>query len=160
EPEHPHPQDGGMKLLSKIFGDNDREVRKYLPIVDQINELEPATEALSDEELRGKTAEFRARIEQGEALDDLLPEAFAAVREAAKRKVGQRHYDVQLIGGVVLHQGKISELKTGEGKTLTATLPLYLNALEGRGSHLVTVNDYLAKRDAQWYGPVYDALGL
>jgi preprotein translocase subunit SecA len=149
-----------MKLLSKIFGDDDRVVRKYLPIVDQINGLEPEFEALSDEELRAKTDEFRARLAEGETLDDLLPEAFAAVREAAKRKVGQRHYDVQLIGGIVLHQGKIAELKTGEGKTLTATLPLYLNALEGKGAHLVTVNDYLAKRDAQWYGPVYDALGL
>jgi preprotein translocase subunit SecA len=117
-------------------------------------------EALSDEALRAKTDEFRARLADGETLDDLLPEAFAVVREVARRTVGQRHYDVQLIGGIVLHQGKIGELKTGEGKTLTATLPLYLNALEGRGAHLVTVNDYLAKRDAQWYGPVYDTLGL
>ena len=149
-----------MKLLSKIFGDNDREIRKYWPIVEHINALEPEFEALSDDELRAKTDEFRQRLADGESLDDLLPEAFAVVREAARRQVGQRHYDVQLVGGIVLHQGKIAELKTGEGKTLTATLPLYLNALEGRGAHLVTVNDYLAKRDAQWYGPVYDALGL
>src|SRR5438132_1378776 len=149
-----------MKLLSKIFGDNDREIRKYLPLVDEINAFEPEVEALSDEELRAKTDEFRGRLAEGETIDDLLPEAFAAVRESARRNVGQRPYDVQLIGAVALHQGKIAELKTGEGKTLTATLPLYLNALEGRGAHLVTVNDYLAKRDAQWYGPVYDALGL
>ncbi len=149
-----------MKLLSRVFGDNDREVRRYQPAVDVINGLEPEFEALSDDELRAKTGEFRARLTDGETVDDLLAEAFAVVREAAKRKVGQRHYDVQLVGGIVLHQGKIAELKTGEGKTLTATLPLYLNALEGRGAHLVTVNDYLAKRDAQWYGPVYDALGL
>ena len=149
-----------MKLLSKIFGDNDREVRKYWPLVEQVNAHEEAFEALSDEELRAKTDEFRARLAEGETLGDLLPEAFAVVREAAKRKVGQRHYDVQVIGGIVLHEGKICELKTGEGKTLTSTLPLYLNALEGRGTHLVTVNDYLAKRDAQWYGPVFDALGL
>ncbi|MBF6600816.1 MAG: preprotein translocase subunit SecA [Dehalococcoidia bacterium] len=149
-----------MKLLSRVFGDNEREVRKYRPVVDHINALEPEFEALSDDELRAKAAEFRQRLADGEQLDDLLPEAFAAVREAAKRHVGQRHYDVQLIGGIVLHQGKIAELKTGEGKTLTATLPLYLNALEGQGTHLVTVNDYLAKRDAQWYGPVYAALGL
>jgi preprotein translocase subunit SecA len=149
-----------MKLFSKIFGDNDREIRKYMPAVEQVNALEPEFEALSDEELRAKTDEFRERLAAGETVDNLLPEAFAAVREAAKRGVGQRHYDVQVIGGIVLHQGRIAELKTGEGKTLTATLALYLNALEGRGAHLVTVNDYLAKRDAQWYGPVFDALGL
>jgi preprotein translocase subunit SecA len=149
-----------MKLLSKLFGDNDREIRRYMPLVEQVNALEDEYEALSDGDLRAKTGEFRTRLADGETVDDLLPEAFAAVREMAKRKVGQRHYDVQIIGGLVLHQGKIAELKTGEGKTLTATLPLYLNALEGRGAHLVTVNDYLAKRDAQWYGPVFDALGL
>ncbi len=149
-----------MKLLSKIFGDNEREVRKYMPLVERVNAFEPDFEALSDDELRGKTEEFRQRLADGETLDDLLPEAFAAVREAAKRYVGQRPYDVQVVGAIVLHQGKIGELKTGEGKTLTSTMPLYLNALEGRGAHLVTVNDYLAKRDAQWYGPVYDALGL
>ena len=149
-----------MKLLSKIFGDNDREVRRYMPIVERVNALESDFEALSDDELRAKTDEFRERLADGETVDDLLPEAFAAVRESAKRRVGQRPYDVQVIGAVVLHQGKIAELKTGEGKTLTATLPLYLNALEGKGAHLVTVNDYLAKRDAQWYGPVFDGLGL
>ena len=149
-----------MKLFSKIFGDNEREIKKYLPQVDRINALEPDFEALSDEELRAKTDEFRQRIQDGETVDDLLPEAFAAVRESARRQVGQRPYDVQIIGGIVLHEGKIAELKTGEGKTLTATLPLYLNALQGEGAHLVTVNDYLAKRDAQWYGPVFDALGL
>jgi preprotein translocase subunit SecA len=146
--------------VCKIFGDNDREIRKYMPAVEQVNALEPEFEALTDEELRAKTDEFRERLAAGETVDDLLPEAFATVREAAKRGVGQRHYDVQVIGGIVLHQGRIAELKTGEGKTLTATLALYLNALEGKGAHLVTVNDYLAKRDAQWYGPVYDALGL
>jgi preprotein translocase subunit SecA len=149
-----------MKLLSKIFGDNEREVKRYWPVVEQVNVHEPAMEALSDEELRAKTDEFRARLADGETVDDLLPEAFAVVREAARRQVGQRPYDVQIIGAIALHQGKIAEQKTGEGKTLTATLPLYLNALEGRGAHLVTVNDYLAKRDAQWYGPVFDALGL
>ena len=149
-----------MKLFSKIFGDNDREIRKYLPTVEQVNALEPAFEALTDDELRGKTDEFRDRLSEGEAVDDLLPEAFAAVRESARRQVEQRPYDVQVIGAIALHQGKIAELKTGEGKTLTATLPLYLNALEGKGAHLVTVNDYLAKRDAQWYGPVFDSLGL
>ncbi len=149
-----------MKLLSRIFGDNDREVRRFMPLVDEINALEPDIEPLSDDEIRAKRDEFRARVEAGESLDDLLPEAFAVVREASKRRVGQRPYDVQLIGGIVLHQGRIAELKTGEGKTLTAILPLYLNALEGKGAHLVTVNDYLAKRDAQWYGPVWDLLGL
>src|SRR3990172_11418892 len=121
-----------MSLLTKIFGSNDREVKKYLPRVDEINALEPAFEALSDEQLRAKTDEFRQRLADGEPLDGLVPEAFAAVRESARRQVGQRHYDVQLVGGIVLHEGKISELKTGEGKTLTATLPLYLNALEGK----------------------------
>jgi|CXWL01.1.fsa_nt_gi preprotein translocase subunit SecA len=149
-----------MSLLTKIFGSNDREIRKYEPRVEEINALEAAFQALSDEELRAKTDEFKARLAEGASSDDILPEAFATVREAAFRQVGQRHYDVQLIGGMVLQEGKISELKTGEGKTLTATLALYLNALEGKGAHLVTVNDYLAKRDAQWYGPVFDALGL
>ena len=149
-----------MSILSKLFGGTDKEVKKFLPVVERINALEPEFEALSDEELAGRTPLFKERLAAGEALDDILPEAFAAVREAARRQVGQRHYDVQLMGGLALHQGKIAELKTGEGKTLTATLPLYLNALEGKGAHLVTVNDYLAKRDAQWYGPVYDMLGL
>lgn len=148
-------------LLSKIIGTaNERQLRKLYPVVDKINTLEPAMEALSDEELGAKTNEFRARLAQGETLEDLLPEAFAVVREAAKRTLGQRHFDVQLIGGMVLHQGKIAEMKTGEGKTLTATLPLYLNALTGKGVHSVTVNDYLARRDAEWMGPIYRMLGM
>jgi len=149
-----------MSLLTKLFGGTDKEIRRYQPVVERINALEPELEALSDAELRAKTDEFKERLAGKETLDELLPEAFATVREAARRRVGQRHYDVQLIGGMVLHEGKIAELKTGEGKTLTATLPLYLNALTGAGAHLVTVNDYLAKRDAQWYGPVFDMLGL
>ncbi|MDI6858173.1 MAG: preprotein translocase subunit SecA [Dehalococcoidia bacterium] len=149
------------KLLSKVFGDaNEKQVKKLLPIVARINQLEPEMEALSDDRLRAKTDEFRERLAKGETLDDILPEAYAVVREASRRTTGMRHFDVQLMGGIVLHQGKIAEMKTGEGKTLVATLPLYLNALEGHGAHLVTVNDYLAKRDAQWMGPVYNALGL
>lgn len=148
-------------ILAKIFGTkNARELKCLEPIVEQINALEPSMEKLSDEELSNKTGEFKEQLCQGKTLDDILPEAFAVVREASKRKLGQRHYDVQLIGGIALHQGKIAEMKTGEGKTLTATLPLYLNALAGRGSHLVTVNDYLAKRDAQWMEPLYNFLGL
>ncbi len=150
-----------MKFLLKVFGDpNEKELKKIQPFVDAVNQRESEIRALSDAALREKTVEFRKRIQEGESLDDILPEAFACVREAARRKVGMRHYDVQLIGGVVMHQGKIAEMKTGEGKTLVATLPLYLNALEGKGAHLVTVNDYLAKRDAVWMGPVYHALGL
>jgi len=150
-----------LKWASGLLGDsNDREVRKIEPLVDAISVLEPDFEALSDDELRAKTDEFRARLADGETLDDLLPEAFAAVRESSKRHTGLRHFDVQLMGGIVLHQGKIAEMKTGEGKTLVATLPLYLNALEGKGTHLVTVNDYLAKRDAQWMGPIFSSLGL
>ncbi|HLG50133.1 MAG TPA: preprotein translocase subunit SecA [Chloroflexota bacterium] len=147
--------------LTKVIGESsEREIRKIQPIVREINALEGRMQALSDEELRGLTTRFRERLADGESLDDLLPEAYAAVREAARRTIGLRHFDVQLIGGIVLHQRKIGELKTGEGKTLMATLPLYLNALPGKGAHLVTVNDYLAKRDAQWMGPVYHALGL
>ncbi|MGB9631925.1 MAG: preprotein translocase subunit SecA, partial [Chloroflexaceae bacterium] len=147
--------------LKKIVGDgNDKALSQIKPLVEEINRLEPECQALSDEELRGKTAVFRERLAAGETLDDLLPEAFAAVREAARRTIGLRHYDVQLIGGIVLHQGKIAEMKTGEGKTLVATLPLYLNALEGKGAHLVTVNDYLARVGAGWMGPVYHFLGL
>ncbi|MFC1998976.1 preprotein translocase subunit SecA [Chloroflexota bacterium] len=150
-----------FKWLSNIFGDsNEKEIAKLAPLVEEINSLEPEIEALSDEQLTAKTAEFKDRISQGETPDDILPEAFACVRESAKRTLGQRHYDVQLIGGIVLHQGKIAEMKTGEGKTLVATLPIYLNALSGKGAHLVTVNDYLAKRDAQWMGVVYHKLGL
>jgi preprotein translocase subunit SecA len=150
-----------LKFLSGILGDsNEKEVRRLDPFVDEINELESEMEALSADELRDKSNEFRERMAAGETLDDLLPEAFAAVREASRRTTGLRHFDVQLIGGMVLHHGKISEMKTGEGKTLVASLPLYLNALDGQGAHLITVNDYLAKRDAQWMGPIYDALGL
>ena len=149
------------QIARKIFGSaNDRFVKKQYKIVNQINALEPDFEKLSDEELKAKTDEYRKRLKDGETLDDLLPEAFATVREAAKRVMGQRHYDVQLIGGIVLHKGMIAEMKTGEGKTLVATLAAYLNALEGKGVHIVTVNDYLAQRDAQWMGQIYRFLGL
>jgi preprotein translocase subunit SecA len=149
------------KFVTILGGDpNKRALNKSNEIVDRINSLEPEFEALSSEALLGKTAEFKARLADGETLDDLLPESFAAVREASKRTNGQRHYDVQLIGGIALHQGKIAEMRTGEGKTLVATLPLYLNALTGKGTHLVTVNDYLARRDARWMAPIYNALGL
>ena len=147
-------------LTKLIGGSNDRAVGKLQPIVDEVNELEPSFERLSDADLRAKTYEFRKRLGDREDLDDVLPEAFAAVREAAKRTLGQRHFDVQLIGGAVLHDGKIAEMKTGEGKTLVATLPAYLNALSGEGVHVVTVNDYLARRDAQWMGAIHDMLGL
>ncbi len=149
------------KLFKSIVGSkNDRELARLWPVVDQINALEPKLASLSDAGLAALTPAFRERLEQGATLDDLLPEAFAAVREAAKRTIGQRHFDVQLIGGMVLHAGKIAEMKTGEGKTLAATLPVYLNALAGRGVHVVTVNDYLASRDAEWMGTVYRFLGL
>ncbi len=149
------------KIARILFGSaNDRFVKKQFRIVEKINALEPDFVKLSDDELRAKTEEFRQRIKNGETLDELLPEAFAAVREAAKRTLGQRHYDVQLVGGIVLHKGMIAEMKTGEGKTLVATLAAYLNALEGKGVHIVTVNDYLAKRDAEWMGQVYRFLGL
>ena len=148
-------------LARKIFGSaNDRYIKKQYKVVERINALEPEISALTDEQLRAKTDEFKNRIKQGETLDELLPEAFAVVREAAKRTLGQRHYDVQLIGGIVLHHGQIAEMKTGEGKTLVATLAAYLNALDGKGVHIVTVNDYLAKRDAEWMGQVYRFLGL
>ena len=149
-----------VKFLTGIFDSNEKELKHLQHYVEAINELEPEFKKLTDEELKAKTAEFRKRYEDGEPLDDLLPEAFAAVREAARRTLGQRHYDVQLIGGVALHQGKIGEMLTGEGKTLVATLPLYLNSLTGRGVHLVTVNDYLARRDPYWMGPIYHALGV
>ncbi len=150
-----------LNFLKKIVGDsNDRAVKQILPIVKKINDLEPAFQALSNEQLAAKTSEFKQRLADGEDLDDLLPEAFATVRETARRVIGQRHYDVQLIGGIVLHQGKIAEMKTGEGKTLVATLPLYLNALEGKGCHLITVNDYLAKVGAGWMSPIFHMLGL
>ena len=149
------------KIARALFGSaNDRFVKRQMKVVDKINSLEPDFVKLSDAELKAKTDEFRNRIKNGETLDELLPEAFAAVREAAKRTLGQRHYDVQLVGGIVLHKGMIAEMKTGEGKTLVATLAAYLNALEGKGVHIVTVNDYLAKRDAEWMGQVYRFLGL
>jgi len=149
------------KILARTFGTaNSRALNRLDPIVRKINSLEPKISALSESELANKTNEFREQLTQGKKLDDILPEAFAVVRETSKRLLGQRHFDVQLMGGIVLHQGKISEMKTGEGKTLTATLPLYLNALEGKSAHLVTVNDYLARRDAQWMSPIYQFLGL
>ena len=148
-------------VLAKVFGTkHERELKRLQPLVDQINSLEDETKALSDDALTGKTEEFRQRLAQGETLDDLLPEAFAAVREVAWRRLNMRHFDVQLIGGMVLHQGRIAEMKTGEGKTLMSTLPAYLNALSGKGVHLVTVNDYLARRDADWMAPVYEGLGM
>jgi preprotein translocase subunit SecA len=148
-------------LLKKVFGSkNDRELKRLQPLVEQINQFEPQIDKLSDSELRAKTGELRQRLERGATLDELLPEAFAAVREAGKRQLNMRHFDVQLLGGIVLHEGNIAEMKTGEGKTLVATLPVYLNALLGRGVHVITVNDYLARRDAEWMGPVYQALGL
>lgn len=149
------------KLLTKVIGSrNDRTLRRLRKIVKEINNYEPAFEALSDEELKAKTVEFRQRIEQGETLDQLLPEAFATVREASKRVFGMRHFDVQLIGGMVLNAGQIAEMRTGEGKTLTATLPAYLNALPGKGVHIVTVNDYLAKRDAETNRALFEFLGM
>jgi preprotein translocase subunit SecA len=148
-------------LFRKIFGStSDRELKKMRPVVAEINELEAATAALSDDALRQKTPEFRERIDRGAALDDLLPEAFAAAREAGRRALGMRHFDVQLIGGYALHKGMIAEMKTGEGKTLVATLPAYLNALGGKGVHVVTVNDYLATRDSEWMGQLYRFMGL
>lgn len=148
-------------LLAKVFGTkNEREISRLSFIIAAINAFEPAMKKMSDDELRGKTTEFKQRVANGESLDDILPEAFAVVREAGVRVLGQRHFDVQLMGGIVLHQGKIAEMKTGEGKTLVATLPVYLNALTGRGVHIVTVNDYLARRDAEWMGGVYKFLGL
>ena len=150
-----------MGILSKIFKSySEKEVNRIRPIVEKINGLEPDIQKLSDTELRNKTEEFKQRLQKGETLDDILPEAFAVVREASKRVLGMRHFDVQLIGGIILHQGRIAEMKTGEGKTLVATLPVYLNALTGKGVHVVTVNDYLAKRDSEWMGKLYRFLGL
>jgi preprotein translocase subunit SecA len=149
------------RLAAAIFGtSNDRALKRYQSRVPAINALEPRLQALSDEALAGQTALFRERLAKGEALDALLPEAFATVREAARRVLGLRHFDVQMIGGMVLHEGKIAEMKTGEGKTLVATLPVYLNALPAKGVHVVTVNDYLAQRDAEWMGRIYRFLGL
>src|SRR5690242_834614 len=148
-------------ILAKVFGTkNEREVKAMLPVVEQISALEPELQQLSDIDLAAKTIEFKERIAQGASLDDLLVEAFAVVREAGRRVLNMRHFDVQLIGGMVLHKGKIAEMKTGEGKTLVATLPCYLNALEGKGVHVVTVNDYLARRDSEWMGRLYKFLGL
>src|SRR5256712_3423908 len=148
-------------LLNKIFGSkNEREIKRLQPLVAEIGAKELAVARLSDDALCAKAEEFKKRLADGATLDDLLADAFAVCREMAKRKLEMRHFDVQLIGGMVLHQGKISEMKTGEGKTLVATLALYLNALAGKGAHLVTVNDYLAKRDAGWMGPIYHLLGM
>ncbi len=148
-------------FIGRILGDsNEREIKRLSSTVDEINFLAAETEALTDEELAAKTGEFKARFAEGETLDDLLPESFAVTREMAKRKVGERPYDVQLMGGIVLHEGKIAEMRTGEGKTLTGVSPVYLNAIAGKGVHVITVNDYLARRDALWYGPVYQALGM
>ena len=147
--------------LARIFGSrNQRLVSQYSAIVRQINALEPGLEALSDDELARRTQEFRDQLAAGKTVDDLLPEAFAVVREASRRTLGLRHFDVQLIGGMVLHEGKIAEMRTGEGKTLVATLAAYLNALPAQGMHIVTVNEYLASRDAEWMGPIYRFLGL
>src|ERR671921_1455407 len=148
-------------LAKKIFGSvNERRLKSYRPKVAAINAMEAELAALSDDELRARTDAFKAQLSQGKTLDDILVPAFATVREAAKRALGQRPFDVQLIGGIVLHEGGIAEMKTGEGKTLVATLPVYLNALAGKGVHVVTVNDYLARRDADWMGQIYGFLGL
>src|SRR3954454_9815591 len=148
-------------LARKFFGSaNDRRIKAYQPRVDAINAIEPDIAALSDEALKARTAEFRQQLAEGKLLDDILVPAFATVREAAKRTLGQRHFDVQLIGGMVLHEGDIAEMTTGEGKTLVATLAVYLNALASKGVHVVTVNDYLARRDAEWMGQIYSFLGL
>src|SRR3989344_6843876 len=150
-----------MSFLSKIFGDaNASTIGGYKTIVQNINELEQTFESFSIEELKNKTQELKQKLSNGELLDNLLPEGFALVRESSKRTLGQRHFDVQLMGGIALHRGNISEMRTGEGKTLVATLPAYLNALSGEGVHVVTVNDYLSRRDAVWMGQIYNALGL
>ncbi|HOO79806.1 MAG TPA: DEAD/DEAH box helicase, partial [Lachnospiraceae bacterium] len=150
-----------MSVIDKVFGTHsDHELKRIDPLVKKIEALRPTMQALTDEELRAKTAEYKKRLAEGETLDDLLPEAYATIREAAKRVLNMEHYRVQLIGGIVLHQGRIAEMRTGEGKTLVSTLPAYLNALEGKGVHIVTVNDYLAKRDAEWMGQVHEFLGL
>src|SRR5512145_2824977 len=149
------------QLLAKVIGtQNEREIKRLRPLVAEISALEPTIQKLTDEQLREKTVEFRKRVADGASLDDILVDAFAVVREAGKRVLNMRHFDVQLMGGMVLHRGTIAEMKTGEGKTLVATLPVYLNALEGKGVHVVTVNDYLARRDAEWMGRLYTFLGL
>ena len=148
-------------VLTKIFGTkHERDMKKLRPLIDRINSLEPSMKALTNDQLRAKTGELKERVARGETLDDILPEAFAACREGSVRALGMRHYDVQLIGGIVLHRGGIAEMKTGEGKTLVATAPVYLNALSGKGVHVVTVNDYLAKRDTEWMGRLYSFMGL
>ena len=140
-----------MGILTKLFGTHgEREVKRIEPLAQKVESLRPTMQSLSDEELRNKTKEYKERLTKGETLDDLLPEAFATVREAAKRVLNMEHYHVQILGGIILHQGRIAEMRTGEGKTLVSTLPAYLNALEGKGVHIVTVNDYLAQRDAEW----------
>src|SRR5690242_12842183 len=149
-----------MAFLKSIFDGNEREVARLRRTAEKVNALESQMEALSGDQLRGKTPEFRDRLEKGESLDDMLPEIFAVVREAGKRTLGMRHFDVQIMGGQVLYEGRIAEMKTGEGKTLVATLPLYARALAGNGAHLVTVNDYLVRRDAEWMGAIYEALGM
>ena len=150
-----------MNFIEKVFGTHsERELKRIMPLVEKVESYRPAMQALTDEQLRAKTQEYKERLAKGETLDDLLPEAFATVREGAKRAIGLEHYRVQIIGGIILHQGRIAEMRTGEGKTLVSTLPAYLNALEGKGVHVVTVNDYLAKRDAEWMGKVHEFLGL
>ena len=150
-----------MGLFSKIFGNySEKEVKRIMPIIERINNLESEISNLTDSELAAKTVYFKEELAKGKTLDDILPEAFAVVREASKRVLGMRHFDVQLIGGIILHQGRIAEMKTGEGKTLVATLPAYLNALSGEGVHIVTVNDYLAKRDSEWMGKIFRFMGL
>ncbi|MFW6284334.1 MAG: preprotein translocase subunit SecA, partial [Desulfosalsimonas sp.] len=148
-------------FLKKLFGSkNERVLKKLYPVVDAVNALEPKYAAMSDADLAAQTPLLKSRYQQGESLDDLLPDAFAAVRETSKRTLDMRHFDVQILGGIVLHQGNIAEMKTGEGKTLVATLAIYLNALTGKGAHVVTVNDYLARRDAEWMGQIYRFLGM
>lgn len=150
-----------MSLLTKIFGDySSKEVKRVMPIQKKVLSYEDEYSRLSDEELKAKTPEFKERLKNGETLDDILPEAFAVCREASSRVLNMRHFPVQIIGGIILHQGRIAEMKTGEGKTLVATLPAYLNALSGKGVHIVTVNDYLARRDSEWMGKLYRFLGL
>ena len=150
-----------MGIINKVFGTHsEREIKRINSIVETIENYRPAMMELADEQLKGKTKEFKKRLEEGATLDQILPEAYAVVREAARRALGMEHYRVQLIGGIILHQGRIAEMKTGEGKTLVSTLPAYLNALEGKGVHIVTVNDYLAHRDAEWMGKVHEFLGL
>jgi preprotein translocase subunit SecA len=150
-----------LGFIKRFLGDNnDKYIAEYQRIVDKINALEPEMQGMTDDKLVGQTPKFKQRLENGESLDDILPEAFATVREASRRTLGMRHFDVQLIGGMCLHDGRIAEMKTGEGKTLVATLPVYLNSLTGKGVHMVTVNDYLAKRDSEWMGKLYRFLGL